>query len=187
MHRQSGGADGFVSLEVSPQLANQSEATIKEAQRLWEAVQRPNAMIKIPGTEAGLEAIARSIASGINVNVTLLFAVERYCQVIEAFLKGLERRLEQGLPIGFVASVASFFVSRVDGKVDALLDQRGNHSLRGKIAIANASMAYSTFQQSLATHAGPVWPKQEPVPSGHSGPPPAPRTQSTLTCTTSRR
>jgi transaldolase len=154
VYRQSGGTDGFVSLEVSPQLANQSEATVTEVQRLWEAVQRPNTMIKIPGTEAGLTAIARSIASGINVNVTLLFAVERYCQVIEAFLRGLERRLEQGLPIGSVASVASFFVSRVDGKVDALLDQRGNRSLRGKIAIANAAMAYRTFQESLAT---PRW------------------------------
>jgi transaldolase len=151
VYRETAGTDGFVSLEVSPGVANDSEATVKQAQRLWQAVQRPNAMIKIPGTEAGLDAITRSIADGINVNVTLLFGLERYRQVIDAFLGGLERRLEQGFPISSLASVASFFVSRVDAKVDPMLDQRGNSALRGKIAIANACLAYRTFRESSAT------------------------------------
>jgi transaldolase len=151
LYRESGGTDGFVSLEVSPRLADESESTIKEAGRLWEAVRRPNAMIKIPGTSAGLSAITRSVAAGINVNVTLLFAVERYREVIDAFLTGLEQRVAHGLPIGSIASVASFFVSRVDGKVDPLLDQQGQQELRGKIAIANACTAYRAFQDSLAS------------------------------------
>ena len=161
LYRQSGGADGFVSLEVSPTLAHDAEGTIHEARRLWGAVARPNAMIKIPGTEAGLPAITRSIAEGINVNVTLLFSLERYAAVVEAFLEGLEARLEQGKPVRSIASVASFFVSRVDSKVDALLDgahhgaPKGtgthDHPLRGKIAIANASLAYGIFERTLDT------------------------------------
>jgi transaldolase len=156
LYQQSNWRDGFVSLEVSPRLAHDSEATVREAERLWAAVARPNAMIKIPGTEPGLSAITRSIAAGINVNVTLLFSVQRYGEVIEAFLQGLEWRLEHDLPLQSVASVASFFVSRVDGKVDSLLDRtevggRTGAALRGKIAIANASIAYQVFQQSLAT------------------------------------
>jgi transaldolase len=156
LYQQSNWRDGFVSLEVSPRLAHDSEATVHEADRLWAAVARPNAMIKIPGTEPGLSAITRSIAAGINVNVTLLFSVQRYGEVIEAFLQGLEWRLEHDLPLQSVASVASFFVSRVDGKVDSLLDRtevggRNGAALRGKIAIANACIAYQVFQQSLAT------------------------------------
>jgi transaldolase len=151
LYRESNGADGYVSLEVSPRLANQADATAQEAERLWEAVGRPNAMIKIPGTSAGLAAISRSIEAGINVNVTLLFAVERYAEVIEAFIQGLERRLDRGLPLQSIASVASFFVSRVDGKIDPLLDRRSLPALRGKIAIANACIAYETFQQSRAS------------------------------------
>jgi transaldolase len=151
MHRQSGGTDGFVSLEVSPALAHNTQGTIQEAERLWKAVGRPNAMIKIPGTRAGLPAITQSIAAGINVNVTLLFAVERYAEVIDAFLEGLERRLDRGLAVQSVASVASFFVSRVDGKVDALLDRTPGHPLRGKIAVANACSAYGFFERTLAT------------------------------------
>jgi transaldolase len=151
LYRESQGADGYVSLEVSPQLARQAEATVQEAKRLWEAVGRPNAMIKIPGTAEGLAAIMQSIEAGINVNVTLLFSVERYAQVIEAFLGGLERRMDRGLPVRSIASVASFFVSRVDGKIDPLLDRRSVAGLRGKIAVANACIAYQAFRESLET------------------------------------
>jgi transaldolase len=169
LYQESGGTDGFVSLEVSPTLANDTEGTIHEAERLREAVGRPNAMIKIPGTRAGLPAITHCIAAGINVNVTLLFSVVRYGEVIDAFLAGLERRLDSGPPLASVASVASFFVSRVDGKVDALLDRTPSHPLRGKIAIANACAAYQLFDQTLNSarwerlaHAGarpqrPLW------------------------------
>jgi transaldolase len=151
VYQQSNGRDGFVSLEVSPRLAHDSEGTVHEADRLWRAVGRPNAMIKIPGTRAGLPAITRAIASGINVNVTLLFSVERYTEVVEAYLQGLERRLDRGLGLRSIGSVASFFVSRVDGKVDPLLNREADSALRGKIAIANAGMAYQIFQQSQAT------------------------------------
>jgi transaldolase len=154
LYQQSAGADGFVSLEVSPTLANDTDGTIHEAKRLWSAVARPNGMIKIPGTPAGLPAITHCIAAGISVNVTLLFSIERYAEVVEAFLAGMESRLSRGLSIQAVASVASFFVSRVDGKVDALLDRTPGHPLRGKIAIANAGMAYSIFERTLAT---PRW------------------------------
>jgi transaldolase len=157
LHRRTGGLDGQASLEVSPELAHDTEATIHEAHRLWAALDRPNAMIKIPGTMAGLPAITRCIADGISVNVTLLFSVERYASVIEAWLAGLERRLERGGLLGPVASVASFFVSRVDGKVDPLLDAAtpGIASpLRGRIAIANAAAAYRLFEWSLGT---PRW------------------------------
>jgi transaldolase len=151
LYQQSQGADGYVSLEVSPRLAHQADATVHEARRLWNAVGRPNAMIKIPGTAEGLAAIMESIEAGINVNVTLLFSVERYAQVIEAFLSGLERRMDRGLPVRSIASVASFFVSRVDGKIDPQLDRTSLSGLRGKIAIANAAIAYKTFRESLAT------------------------------------
>jgi transaldolase len=151
LYQSSGKRDGFVSLEVSPGLAQDAEGTLQEARRLWKAVARPNAMIKIPGTRAGLEAISRATAAGINVNVTLLFSIERYAEVIEAFLQGLESRLEQRRPIDSVASVASFFVSRVDGRIDPLLDRAGAGDLRGRIAIANAGLAYRLFQQSLST------------------------------------
>jgi transaldolase len=149
------GADGLVSLEVSPELANDTEGTIAEAKRLWAGVGRPNAMIKIPGTRAGLPAITASLAAGISVNVTLLFSVDRYQEVIEAFLAGLEQRQAAGQPIDRLTSVASFFVSRVDGRVDPLLDNVGDpHRLRGTIAIANAAMAYAAFARSVAT---PRW------------------------------
>jgi transaldolase len=156
LHRSTGGLDGQVSLEVSPELANDTHATIHEARRLWAAVDRPNAMIKIPGTEAGLPAITRCIADGISVNVTLLFSVERYAAVIEAWLAGMEERLGRGDPVNTVASVASFFVSRVDTKVDPLLERAsgGAASLRGRIAIANAAAAYRLFEWSLGT---PRW------------------------------
>ena len=150
VHEASGGGDGLVSLEVSPALAHDTASTIHEAERLWRALDRPNAMIKIPGTLAGLPAITHCIAAGISVNVTLLFSVERYGQVIEAFLEGLERRLEAGHSLRPVNSVASFFVSRVDGKVDPQLDRLGDPArLRGRIAIANACAAYRLFEWSL--------------------------------------
>ena len=145
----SGGADGLVSLEVSPDLAHYTAGTITEVKRLWTAVDRPNAMIKIPGTRAGLPAIEESLAQGISINITLLFSVERYAQVIEAFFRGLERRKVAGQPIDRINSVASFFVSRVDGRVDAALDKTADaKGLRGMIAIANAAMAYAMFEES---------------------------------------
>lgn len=149
------GRDGLVSLEVSPTLAHDTEGTVAEAERLWAQVDRPNAMIKIPGTVAGLPAIRRAVAAGINVNVTLLFSVDRYRQVIGAFMGGLEDRLAQGLPVDRIASVASFFVSRVDTRVDQLLRAAGApDGLLGQAAIANAAMAYAAFEESLAT---PRW------------------------------
>src|SRR3954447_8281090 len=113
LYDQTDGRDGFVSLEVSPQLAHDTDATTKDAERLWRAVSRPNAMIKIPGTHAGLGTITASIAAGINVNVTLLFSVQRYAEVMEAYQQGRERRVRRALPISAISSVASFFVSRV--------------------------------------------------------------------------
>jgi transaldolase len=155
VYQSSGGADGLVSLEVSPELARDARATLAEARRLWAALDRPNAMIKIPGTREGLPAIEDALAQGISVNVTLLFSVTRYQEVIEAFLSGMERRLEAGADLRPVNSVASFFVSRVDGRIDPELDRRGNPDrLRGTIAIANAAMAYAAFERSLAT---PRW------------------------------
>jgi transaldolase len=155
VYQSTGGVDGLVSLEVSPALANDTQGTIRDAERLWLAVDRPNAMIKIPGTRAGLPAITHCIAAGISVNVTLLFSVERYAKVIDAFLDGLDRRLAKKLPLRPVASVASFFVSRVDSKVDPLLDAQGDpHKLRGRIAIANACAAYRLFEWSLSN---PRW------------------------------
>lgn len=149
------GRDGLVSLEVSPTLAHDTEGTVAEAERLWAQVDRPNAMIKIPGTVAGLPAIRRAVAAGINVNVTLLFSVDRYRQVIGAFVSGLEDRLAHGLPMDRIASVASFFVSRVDTRVDQLLRAAGApDELLGQAAIANAAMAYAAFEESLAT---PRW------------------------------
>jgi len=149
------GHDGLVSIEVNPEFAHDTDATQAEARRLWKAVDRPNLMVKIPGTEAGLPAITAAVAHGINVNVTLLFSVDRYTQVIHAYQLGLEQRVVAGKPIDRLASVASFFVSRVDGKVDPELDRgEPDDPLRGTIAIANAASAYEAFQHSLAS---PRW------------------------------
>jgi len=158
------GADGFVSIEVSPGASGDSVHTIEEARRLWATVARPNVMIKVPGTVEGAVAVRELTAAGINVNITLLFAVEAHARVIEAFLSGLEDRAGAGLPIDHLASVASFFVSRVDTEVDKRLDalasQRGEAdrarlaALKGKAAIANAKLAYRLFQQQFA---GPRW------------------------------
>lgn len=150
IHEATGGVDGKVSIEVAPALARDTRRTIDEAHRLWSAVGRPNVMIKIPGTREGLPAIRACIADGINVNVTLLFSVDRYREVIDAYWSGLEARAGDGQPVDRIASVASFFVSRVDTKVDGLLDDRdGGDSIRGKIAIANACMAYAEFRRAV--------------------------------------
>jgi len=143
----SEGADGFVSLEVSPTLARDTAGTIAEARRLWAAVDRLNVMIKVPGTREGWPAIERLLTDGINVNITLLFSLDHYRQVAEAYLRALEARRDAGQPIDRVASVASFFVSRVDTEVDRRLDPAS--SLRGKVAIANAQLAYAWFRELL--------------------------------------
>ncbi len=159
------GQDGFVSLEVAPDLANDTDATIAEARRLHKAVDRPNLMVKVPATKAGLPAIQQLIADGICINVTLIFGLERYAAVKEAFLQGLEERVAAGKAVDKVASVASFFVSRVDVAVDARLDKlaaqepaRAEYykSLQGKAAVANSKLAYRQFEEKFA---GPRWEK----------------------------
>jgi transaldolase len=153
VHRESTGRDGFVSLEVAADLAHDTERTIEAARNYWNTVKRPNVMIKIPGTVEGVPAIEQAIYEGINVNVTLLFAVEAYEQVAEAYLRGLERRQSEGLPLD-VNSVASFFVSRVDSNVDKKLEQLGRGDLAGTAALANARAAYRRFGE---TFSGPRW------------------------------
>jgi transaldolase len=155
LYEKTGGGDGFVSLEVSPDLANDTAGTLAEARRLWTAVGRPNALIKVPGTPAGLPAIRKLLAEGINVNITLLFSVANYRQLHAAYIEALSERDGLGLGLDNVASVASFFVSRVDTEVDRRLEEfiakaKGAErerleSLRGKAAIANARVAYRDF------------------------------------------
>ena len=156
------GQDGFVSIEVSPQLAYDAQATLVEARRLWQAVNRPNLLVKIPGTEPGLAAIETAIAEGISVNITLLFAVARYERVAEAYFRGLEHRLQARQPIDRIHSVASFFVSRLDTVVDQQLETKAQQasdaktrqhleSLYGQAAIANAKMAYRAFKQLVGS------------------------------------
>jgi len=140
------GVDGMISLEVSPDLAYDSEATIREAHDLYRRLDRPNVMIKVPATEACLPAIEQLIADGMNINVTLLFSLERYQAVAEAYSRGLERRLEQSQPVDHIASVASFFLSRVDSALDPVLANK-QPELAGKIAIANAKLAYQHFKE----------------------------------------
>jgi transaldolase len=144
----SGGRDGFVSFECTPDLADDTGATIEQATQLWDRLARPNVMIKVPATEAGIPAIEELTARGLNINITLLFAVARYEQVIDAYVAGLERRVKAGLPVDAIASVASFFVSRVDTKADALLP--ADSDLRGRVAIANAHRAYARFRDRFA-------------------------------------
>jgi transaldolase len=150
----SAGADGHASLEVSPHLADDTGATLREARRLWHALDRPNAMIKVPATAAGLPAISTLLAEGINVNVTLLFGLSRYREVVDSFLAGLERRAQAGRSTEGVASVASFFVSRIDTLVDARLDAFGTAEAgarRGKAAIASARLAYAVYREWTAS------------------------------------
>ncbi len=153
LYDAASNGDGCVSIEVAPTLAHDTEATIVEAQRLWQRVDRPNVMIKVPGTKAGLPAITHLLGAGINVNVTLLFSVDRYREVIEAFLRGLEQRVDEGHAIDRLYSVASFFVSRVDGQTDPPIEQAGEAAapLLHRMAIANAVAAYATFGESLLT------------------------------------
>jgi transaldolase len=150
------GRDGFVSLEVNPHLAHDAEGTIEEARRLWQALGRPNVLIKVPATKAGLPAIKQLISEGINVNVTLLFGLPRYREVAEAYISGLEARLAQGQPMPRVASVASFFLSRIDVLLDPELEKiaredgphaKGAEELQGQIAIASAKVAYTIYQE----------------------------------------
>jgi transaldolase/glucose-6-phosphate isomerase len=160
VYEETNGRDGFVSLEVSPHLANDTVDTIAEAKRLWSAVDRPNIMIKVPGTERGLPAIRQLIAEGVNVNVTLLFSLVRYREVAEAFVAGLEMRAAQGMPLQPLTSVASFFLSRIDVLVDPMLEKiikaEGPSAelaqrLHGQVAIASARVAYQLFQDTFGS------------------------------------
>ncbi|HET6649030.1 MAG TPA: transaldolase [Candidatus Limnocylindria bacterium] len=150
VYDEADGADGFASIEVEPDLSDDTDGTVARARELWSKLQRPNVFIKIPATPAGIPAIEAAIGEGINVNVTLMFSVTVYREVARAYIAGLRRRLERGEDLSRVASVASFFVSRVDTKVDKQLDELGDataRALRGKAAIANAKLAYEAFQQ----------------------------------------
>ena len=158
LYDQTDGGDGYVSLEVNPQLAYETDKTLKEAKRLWRLVKRPNLMIKIPATEAGLPAIQQAIAAGINVNITLIFSISRYLEVINAYLSGLEQRVAAKKSINQIASVASFFVSRIDTKIDDALETiiRSENpqaeiaqQLLGETAVANAKIAYKEFQKAF--------------------------------------
>jgi len=158
------GGDGYVSIEVSPGVSHSADATIEEARRLWKTVDRPNVMVKVPGTAEGAVAVRRLIAEGINVNITLLFAIQAHERVIEAYMAGLEDRINARQPIDGLASVASFFVSRVDTEIDKRLDaliakaspaeKERLKMLKGRAAIANAKLAYRLFRQKFA---GPRW------------------------------
>jgi transaldolase len=164
VYEATNGKDGLVSIEVSPGVANDVRATVEEGKRLWKTVDRPNVMIKVPGTETGAVSVRELLTEGVNVNITLLFSVDAHRRVMEAFFDALEARAAKGQPIDHIASVASFFVSRVDSAVDKRLDvliptlpeDRRAHaeSLKGKAAIANAKMAYRAFQQLFS---GPRW------------------------------
>jgi transaldolase len=146
VYDKTDGYDGYVSLEVDPDLAFDTDKTIAQAHEYWGRVDRPNLMIKIPGTDEGLPAIEECLYQGLNINVTLLFKVSQYEQVIEAFVRGLERRLEEGKPVDGIHSVASFFVSRVDTEVDKRLEASGaDASLFGKAGVANARWAYQSY------------------------------------------
>src|SRR5258708_18360486 len=157
---RTNGADGFVSLEVSPLLADDTQTTLDEAKRLFKAVGRPNIMIKIPGTQAGLPAIEEALFEGVNINITLLFSVKNYIQVAECYIRALERRLDAGLDVKPLASVAGFFLSRIDSAVDKQLENNiqsaqgrdiarvsANNQLLGKTAVANAKVAYRNFKE----------------------------------------
>ena len=157
VYDRTGGHDGYVSIEVSPYLAMETEATVTAAKRLWATIDKPNLMVKIPGTVPGTPAIQESLTAGININVTLLFAVDAYKAVLEAYIAALEARVAKGLPIDRIASVASFFVSRIDAVIDGKIEKLGTDeakALAGKVAIANAKIAY---QHNLEVLASPRW------------------------------
>jgi transaldolase len=151
---QTKGQDGYVSFELPAALAFDTQRSIDEAQRLRDLIDRDNVLIKLPGTREGVEAFEELTARGVNVNMTLLFAVERYQEIADAYVRALGRRVDAGEPVDRAASVASFFVSRVDTKVDAELERLGREDLRGKAAIANARIAYAAFAE---TFSGPAW------------------------------
>src|SRR3954471_6873117 len=155
---EADGHDGLVSFEVDPDLAFDTQRTIEQSREYWDRVDRPNLMIKIPGTEEGFPAIEEGTYEGKNINVTLLFGVENYARCAEAYIRGLERRLDEGQPIDRIASVASFFVSRVDTEVDKRLAKLGREDLRGKAGIANARRAYKRFEQIFS---GERWARLE--------------------------
>lgn len=155
VYDSTGGDDGYVSIEVSPNAAHDATATEEEARRLWKTVNRPNLLVKIPGTVEGAKAVRRVIADGINVNITLLFSLAAHDRVIDAYLSGLEDRMNRGAPIDTLASVASFFVSRVDTEIDKRIDAaKGAPALNGKAAIANAKLAYQLFFERFSS---PRW------------------------------
>ncbi len=147
VYERTGAKDGYVSLEVRPTLAHDVQGTIEEALRLLAALDHPNVMIKVPATEEGIQAVEALTARGVNVNVTLIFSVRQYIAVAEAYQSGLEKRVAAGQPIDSIASVASFFVSRIDSAIDPLLKNSGDQALIGKIAIANAKVAYARFRE----------------------------------------
>jgi transaldolase len=149
VYDDTGGVDGYVSLEVAPRLAHDTEGTLEQARMYWDLVDRPNLMIKIPATEAGIPAIEQALYEGMNVNITLLFAVSYYERVMEAFIRAMERRLEEGKPLDR-HSVASFFVSRVDTAADKRLKALGRAELCGTAAVANAQLAYERWRQLVA-------------------------------------
>lgn len=160
LYERTAAGDGYVSIEVHPDLARDAAGSIEQAAHFWEGVDHPNLMVKIPGTKEGLEAIRASIAAGLNINITLIFSCQRYAEVIDAYFSGLEARLEAGQPIDRVASVASFFVSRIDTKVDGwlqkIVDAGGDKgklaaSLQGKVAVANAKLAYALFEEQFGS------------------------------------
>lgn len=157
LHESSDGADGFVSVEVDPNLAHDSDGTLAAGRSLWERIDRPNLMVKIPATVEGLPAIRRMIAEGRNVNVTLIFGLDRYQKVMDAYIDGLEDRVAAGLSVSGISSVASFFMSRVDSEVDKRLEATGGPEAlaeRGKAAVAQAKLAYEAFRR---TFEGPRW------------------------------
>jgi transaldolase len=154
VYEQTEHKDGYVSLEVSPELAFDTEGTITRTKLLWEMVDRPNLLVKIPATKESLGAIEDSIAAGISVNVTLIFSLERYRAVAEAYIRGLERLVEGGGDPSQVASVASFFVSRVDTETDRRLEEVGREDLKGRLAIDNAKIVYQEFKKSFGS---PKW------------------------------
>jgi transaldolase len=155
-HDRTDGRDGFISFECTPDLADDTKATIVQASHLWQRLAQPNVMIKVPGTAAGLPAIEELTRQGVNVNITLLFSIERYEQVIDAYLRGLTARAEAGAPVHTISSVASFFLSRIDTKVDQRLPD--GSPLHGRVALASARVAYQSF---LAKFAGPEWERLE--------------------------
>jgi transaldolase len=155
-YERTAGADGFISFECTPDLADDTDATLAQAIDLWRRIDRPNAMIKVPGTEAGLPAIEGLTRRGVNVNVTLLFSIQRYERVIDAYLRGLDARFQAGEPLDSITSVASFFLSRIDTKVDAQLPR--DSPLRGRVALASARVAYQRCRDKFAR---PEWERLE--------------------------